>query len=277
MELWKSVGEDSLARALAAIWLVPMLNLQIRVQLNVLGRNLYLSSVLTDSQYLSRDIYKPEMMNNAQGVPMPSHLSAASQEAFLSFAEFLGKEGCVTLIAKTREIAKQVVSNVALNQIFDDHAWKNLLSTCLESMSAWMDSLNVVDMLLPPPHEVRHILGLDHPDDIAVMQNSGKSMIDAETVEFMLRETKAVMTTQSFVGLLKQCAAEIAYLVSQFVGEKIPEKGVPYVKIIPIISNEAKRIMLPKDEYSVALAKLKSVAQMSAAVYSCPGGSDLHV
>ena len=46
--LWRELAAAGFARAAAAVWLMPLLNLLLRVQLNILGRHLFLESNLLD-------------------------------------------------------------------------------------------------------------------------------------------------------------------------------------------------------------------------------------
>lgn len=46
--LWRDLAAAGFARAAAAAWLLPLLALLLRVQLNILGRHLFLESNLLD-------------------------------------------------------------------------------------------------------------------------------------------------------------------------------------------------------------------------------------
>ena len=49
VELWQELKLVSWARTLSAAWLVALLDLLLRVQLNILGRHLFLQTHLLDS------------------------------------------------------------------------------------------------------------------------------------------------------------------------------------------------------------------------------------
>ena len=48
VETWEQLKSLSFARLVCIIWLVPLLDLLLRVQLNILGRHLFLESHLLD-------------------------------------------------------------------------------------------------------------------------------------------------------------------------------------------------------------------------------------
>jgi hypothetical protein len=49
--LWRELAAAGFARAAAAAWLLPLLDLLLRVQLNILGRHLFLESNLLDPRH----------------------------------------------------------------------------------------------------------------------------------------------------------------------------------------------------------------------------------
>ena len=51
--LWRELAEAGFARTAAAIWLLPLLQLLLRVQLNILGRQLFVESNLLEPRCLS--------------------------------------------------------------------------------------------------------------------------------------------------------------------------------------------------------------------------------
>jgi peroxin-3 len=46
--LWRELAEAGFARLAATIWLLPLLQLLLRVQLNILGRQLFVESNLLE-------------------------------------------------------------------------------------------------------------------------------------------------------------------------------------------------------------------------------------
>lgn len=49
--LWRELAEAGFARTASAIWLLPLLQLLLRVQLNILGRQLFMESNLMEPRY----------------------------------------------------------------------------------------------------------------------------------------------------------------------------------------------------------------------------------
>ena len=51
--LWRELAESGFARLAATIWLLPLLQLLLRVQLNILGRQLFVESNLLEPRYFA--------------------------------------------------------------------------------------------------------------------------------------------------------------------------------------------------------------------------------
>ena len=260
IELWKSVAEDSVTRVVASMWLLSLLNLQIRVQLNVLGRNLYLSSALKGISHSEQQ--ESEML------PVLGQLSAASQEAFLSLAEYLGKGGMDAVLVEARKVSRVALRDVVLTETFDQDMCKRLLSDVLCSFSEWVKEIEWSTIGLPPPHEFRRTLQLDHPNNGAVLTKAEDLWIDADMVESMFDETKTIMDSPKFAALVSQCTAEIADLYATSVCASIPGEGIAFVKIITSMANEGNMLLEPREKYFHLLSKLPEVDIFSASIYS---------
>ncbi len=52
LALWRELAEAGFARTASAIWLLPLLQLLLRVQLNILGRQLFMESNLLEPRYI---------------------------------------------------------------------------------------------------------------------------------------------------------------------------------------------------------------------------------
>ena len=62
MDLWQELKVLSFARTLSATWLVALLDLLLRVQLNILGRHLFLQTHILDAATCA----PPALLTNLQ-------------------------------------------------------------------------------------------------------------------------------------------------------------------------------------------------------------------
>eukprot|EP00890_Picochlorum_soloecismus_P000158 jgi/Picsp_1/1142/NSC_04623-R1_protein len=267
-QIWKDIGKDALGRAVASIWFLPLLHLQIRVQLTVLGRNLYLSSVMAESEDLSEGSVKKE-----SGLINLPQLSAESQEAFLSLAEYLGNEGFEQIMEGARLAADNVVSGLELTDTMHEVEWNNLLSRALECFDEWVREKQFAQLILPPPNTLRQALALDHPNDNAVFHGAESSWIDADCVEAMFHETKKIISSNLFASVVYETASSIARMMSEAVVAQIPSNGCAFVTLVPVIAREAGRVLEPDGTYCSSLASMSGITGLTRIIYSC--GSNL--
>ena len=266
--IWKDIGKDAIGRAIASIWLLPLLHLQIRVQLTVLGRNLYLSSVMADSEDLSEAYVKKE----SKLINFP-RLSARSQEAFLSLAEYLGNEGFEQIMEGARLAADTVVSGLELTDTMHELEWNTLLSKALEYSDRWIRGKQFAELILPPPNTLRQALALDHPNDSAVFHGAESSWIDADCVEVMFHETEKIISSNFFASVVYETASSISRMMSESVATQIPSNGCAFVTLIPLIAREAGRVLDADDKYCSSLPTLAGITSLTRIIYSC--GSNL--
>ena len=267
-EIWLDIAKDAVGRAVASIWLLPLLHLQIRVQLTVLGRNLYLSSVMAESEDLSEGYGK----KGSGAVDVP-HLSAESQEAFLSLAEYLGNEGFEQIMEGARLAADNVVSGLELTDTMHGAESNNLLSRALEFFDDWVRAKRFAQLILPPPNTLRQALALDHPNDNAVFHGAESSWIDADCVEAMFHETEKIVSSNFFASIVYETASNIARMMSESVVSQIPSNGCAFVTLIPVIAREAGRVLEPEGSYCCSLASMPGTISLTRIIYSC--GSNL--
>lgn len=187
--LWRELSIDALARLVAALWMLPLLCLQVRVQLNILGRHLYLESALADPGTALPGPSRP-----------PRQLTPASQEAFLSHAEYLAKSGHVLLLKNARHAAQQALQSMSLTAALDAAGLQQLLS---EALAEFVRDSSAVDgrwaaYLLPPPQELRESLLLRRPDNRAMLPGAERTWVDAEAVEGMVGEVGSILASERF-------------------------------------------------------------------------------
>ena len=102
LSLWETVLDRVMCRFVCVVWLVPMLQLLVRVQLNVMGRTLYLQMSLRNERGRGRGGRLPRG-------PRASPLSGRAQEAYLRLSEHVVYQGCYVM----RDMAKEISSATA--------------------------------------------------------------------------------------------------------------------------------------------------------------------
>lgn len=258
--LWQDLAGAALARLVAATWALPLLSLQVRVHLNVLGRHLYLETALQEPL-------------GPSGVAQPmTRLSAPSQEAFLAFSEHFTKVGLVPLLAAARRAADAALAGISLGQEFNAEALGHLLSRALAIFS--QDAVRDVPggwtfYLLPTPMELRESLRLRRPDDRAMMPGAHAMLVDVDAVGAMVEEVGCILGSERFQKVALECARTVGGLEAIALAEKVKERPLPLARLVPTMVAEAKATLLPRGKCAAAVAELPDVGALCATVYSC--------
>eukprot|EP00894_Picocystis_sp_ML_P002710 jgi/Pico_ML_1/53227/g3807.t1 len=142
--MWNRIKVLSFVRTLASVWAVCLLNLLLRVQLNILGRRLYLDTALGEDR-------------NVPGVPEP--LTQLVQHQYLSHADYFPKRGIQILIAKMTRAVESVIGDVDLKQPTDMTELMEYISTILERPVGAEPLSSDVAMLDAMVSETRSVLG----------------------------------------------------------------------------------------------------------------------
>ena len=95
------------ARTLSAAWSVCLLDLQLRVQLNLLGSHLYLSSALAGVEAAPPRVPQPP---GAPPQRRAAALSPASQHRYLSLANYFSQEGVAAMVPRVVAACRRVLA-----------------------------------------------------------------------------------------------------------------------------------------------------------------------
>lgn len=238
--MWDSVLEGAVCRFICTAWVVPMLQLQIRVQLNILGRTLYLQSSLAHHMLMA----------------------SSAQEAFLSIGEYLGEYGCGYMMQKASIIGKQVTCLLkknapSLTEMVTMHDINKALSTGLEMFEhETITSGDWLEAVIPPEEYVDRII------------SRVESQEDRRSVVAMWQETVTIMKSPQFSShFLSLCSKTLSGMISARVGEKV-ENAMPLVNTIPPLVIEVSQALETSSDYFLTISSLKDIQDMSARVYA---------
>ena len=295
--LWNELSGASLSRLTASIWSLSLLRLQVRVQLNVLGRHLYLEAALHDPTSGGGGGFAGALGigGGSSGPRPPPQLSAPSQESFLSFSEYLTNVGHVKLLAVARKAADAALVGVSLDQEINSEELGAILSRSLAlftqeiisgkglltgeeantSASAAPSPTAMVpggwiEFLLPSPQDLREMLRVKKPDDRAMLPGAHDLLVDVDAVHAMVEEVGCILSSERF----QQVALLAARYVSKVAAAGLEERmgvgiALPLARLVPLMIAEAKTTLSARGEAAVAIATIPEVAALCATVYSC--------
>ncbi|KAK8686716.1 hypothetical protein V6N13_125736 [Hibiscus sabdariffa] len=135
LELWDRLKILSFTRMVVSIWAVTILSLYIRVQVNILGRHLYIdtarglgsSHLLEDADLIDRD----------------------DQQNFLASADFLANHGLPKLVSSMRTAATEVLKGKQLRDFFNTAILHQTIMQILDMFLSMGSPHHWVDCLMP--------------------------------------------------------------------------------------------------------------------------------
>ncbi|XVF50524.1 hypothetical protein PTKIN_Ptkin04bG0108300 [Pterospermum kingtungense] len=135
LELWNQLKILSFTRMVVSIWAVTMLSLYIRVQVNILGRHLYIdtarglgsSHLLEDADLIDRD----------------------DQQKFLASADFLANYGLPKLISDMQTAATEVLKAKQFRDFFNTTVLHQTIMQILDMFLTMGSPHHWVESLMP--------------------------------------------------------------------------------------------------------------------------------
>jgi len=133
--LWSSLVQASFARAVAACWSLPLLQLFVKVQLTLLGRHLFLESQDSEGQLQPRDArggtartHSRDSSTQSFSRLLPSRLTLRCQQKFLSYAEFLAQRGLEAVVEEALTVSQSVLGDVDLRRPCTEATLRGMLA-----------------------------------------------------------------------------------------------------------------------------------------------------
>lgn len=120
LAMWAELRDQSFVLLAATTWLLPALTLIVHVQLTIIGRSAYLEH-LAHAPCIQSNQSRQAFMNRRPGSPALAGvdmkpLSAAQQQAFLSYGSFLLQHGLDYVWPALQGAVKQHVGDLALQE-----------------------------------------------------------------------------------------------------------------------------------------------------------------
>ncbi|XVE63994.1 hypothetical protein DITRI_Ditri07aG0065300 [Diplodiscus trichospermus] len=135
LELWDRLKILSFTRLAVSIWAVTMLSLYIRVQVNILGRHLYIDT--------ARGLGSSHLLEGEDLIDRDD------QKKFLASADYLANYGLQTLLSNMQIAATEVLKAKQLRDFFNTTVLHQTIMQILEMFMSMGSSYHWVDCLMP--------------------------------------------------------------------------------------------------------------------------------
>ncbi|KAK3440561.1 hypothetical protein EUGRSUZ_B00855 [Eucalyptus grandis] len=218
LELWDQLKILSFTRMLVSLWAMTLLSLYIRVQVNILGRHLYIDT--------ARGLGSPQLLDDADLIDMED------QQKFLASADFLSNHGLAALIYNMQAAAAEVLKGKQLRDFFDNAALHETILQILDTFMIMGTPLQWVGYLMPEDARLHKISNTSGNEDTIVP--------DFTKFDQLMVEARTVISSAEFGGVVDVSLKMVVHaLVEEFglqAGGSSAASGIPLAKLVPRVA-----------------------------------------
>ncbi|KAF9433219.1 peroxin [Entomortierella beljakovae] len=280
LELWNELKIMSFTRTVTALYSLTFLTLLTQIQLNLLGRFTYVSSVIALSNTTDAS-YRVE--SQATG----SQLDFQTEKKYLTFSYWLLHEGWRRWSEKVREAVEDIVGRMSLKKTISAKDFSDLLGEIRARLE-----YNEVDGKQVPVNMREYLLPDDPEEELEVLKAGGVDEVDLEVdpvLRNLLDETRDLIDSEDFSTVLNSTLSTSfarfslalqptfnPFLLSGRGGviEEIEndddiDRAVPLASLLPLVARQVHLIIngVP-NEYVESVSMVKDLQTFSAIVYS---------
>lgn len=252
LELWDGLKILNFTRIALSLWATIILSLYIRVQVNILGRHLYIdtarglgSSIQLDEADL---IYRDE------------------EQQFLASADYLTNVGLPALISCFETAASEVLKGKQLKDFFNTTVLRDTILQILHTF-----------LCMGSPH---HWMGFLMPEHSKLYNAAASSSSDstgpvhASKFELLMLEAHDVLSSSEFEIILdmslKTAVDVMMEDISILCGDNYLKSGIPLAKLLPRLAHMS-RILLEepnRDRYIQIVQDMQEVQKFFTLLYA---------
>eukprot|EP00258_Populus_trichocarpa_P012334 XP_002322084.3 peroxisome biogenesis protein 3-2 [Populus trichocarpa] len=243
LELWDRLKILSFTQMLVSLWAVTMLSLYIKVQVNILGRHLYIDT--------ARGLGSSLLLENVDLVDRDD------QQKFLASADFLANNGLLALISNIQAVVTEVLEGKKLTDLFNTTSLHETVMQILNKFMStgsphqWIDYLmaedcghyklgpssSIDDMILPDSMNFDQLMVearavLSSAEFGKIMEISLKVAVDAlvDDMEAQSQSTGASLT----LGMpLAKLLSRVLQIVPSLLGEASQNQIIQIIRNVP--------------------------------------------
>ncbi|KAI3735599.1 hypothetical protein L6452_15106 [Arctium lappa] len=224
LELWDRLKILSFTRMVLSIWAMTAISLYIRIQVNILGRHLYIDT--------ARDLggFQPEDVDVIDGT---------DEQQFLASADFLSSHRMPALISNMQAAATEVLRGKQLRDIFN--------STVLHETI--MQILNMFMSMGRPHHWVDYLM----PEDVRFYKSvessgsDGPNVSDVTKLDQLMVETRTVLSSSEFGNIIDMSVRQVVDGLMEDIniqfGDGNLSGGIPLAKLLPRVAQISPQLL----------------------------------
>ncbi|KAA8542781.1 hypothetical protein F0562_023933 [Nyssa sinensis] len=217
LALWDELKILSFTRMVLSLWAMTLLSLYIRVQVNILGRHLYIDT--------ARGLGSSHLLDEADLI------GRNDQQQFLASADFLSDHGMTNLISNMHAAATEVLKGKQLRDFFNTTILHETIVQILDKLMSKGSPHRWLDYLMPEDARFYKFV---------TSSSSGNSdLSDITKFDQLMIETRAVLSSAEFGDVVDLSLKTVVDLLVEDIKVQCEGNllsGMPLAKLLPRVA-----------------------------------------
>uniref|UniRef100_A0A7N0UGL8 Peroxin-3 n=1 Tax=Kalanchoe fedtschenkoi TaxID=63787 RepID=A0A7N0UGL8_KALFE len=249
LELWERLKIQSFTGILLSLWALTTLSLYVRVQVNILGRHLYIDTARGLGSFLPVD----------EGNAVESH----DQKQFLESIDFLSLSGLSALVTKVQAAVTEIMKGKQLRDHFTPQVLREIFLQISETFMSSGTPHEWIDFLMPVE------VGFS---DLATTRTSSQMIQDETKFNQLMMETRAVLSSAEFRDILEVSLKTVISSLVEDTNQQVPQlsSGIPLAKLLPRVAQMGPTLLMEtsRDRYINIIYKIPDVEFFFTQLYA---------
>ncbi|KAF5730327.1 Peroxisome biogenesis 3-2 -like protein [Tripterygium wilfordii] len=224
LELWERLKILSFTRMVVSLWAVTMLSLYVRIQVNILGRHIYIDTArglgssysLEDADFIDRD----------------------SEQNFLASADFLASSGVPLFISNMQAVVAEVLKEKQLRDVINTTGLHETVSQILDIFMSAGSPHHWIEYLMPEDARFSKLAKTPSNDDTVPS--------DLTKFDQLMTETRDVLSSAEFGDIveisLKAVVGALMEDIAVQSGDSLTS-GMPLARLLPRVIQVAPSLV----------------------------------
>ncbi|KAL1317247.1 peroxisome biogenesis protein 3-2 isoform X1 [Arachis ipaensis] len=237
LNLWERLKILSFTRMALSVWATTMLSLYTKVQVNILGRHLYIDTARrfesSSTTVLLNGVQVTAQIPEKVGAFVTNReresgdlVDKEDQQKFLGTVDFLCQHGMPPLISDMEAATQEALKGKQLSHFFNSTALHETIMQIL-----------IIFMSQGSPHSwIKYVM----PEDSATSRIDDPAPSDVTEFEQLMTEARAVLLSAEFGSILEICMKVVVNAVVEQMGAKFRggsiAMGLPLARVLPQVA-----------------------------------------
>lgn len=254
-ELWDRLKILSFTRMVLSLWTMTILSLYIRVQVNILGRHLYIDT--------ARHLHLPDDGDL---------IDRDDQQRFLASADFLSTYALPVLISNMQAAVTEVLKGKQLRDFINTTVLHETIIQILNTFMSLRSPHLWVGYLMPEDARLHELATASSSDD--------KGLSDVTKFDQLMAETRAVISSTKFVNVAEIALKAVVNTLIKEIGIQCGgdtlANGMPLARLLARVTHVGPILLVEpsKNQFIQTIRNEKEVEMLITLIYTDANAMD---